>query len=182
MLPADVKGKRVLSDDIDLDGDQDLLLGGDRSICVTLLGNGDGTFAAPMNYRGGANAGTADFNGDAFPDLFTYRAAAMNAFGSGQNSFEIEVDTERMVPLHIWDDEGARWVIGPEFLEVDGGLAPRVVLYQEEYYEPSFESRFEFQVVDGVWILKEGEAGRPDDPSSIERFSLTDFRLIRRLE
>jgi len=49
--------------DFNLDGKLDLLAG-----TQTFLGNGDGTFQAPIN-SGGTGSIVADFNGDGIPDI-----------------------------------------------------------------------------------------------------------------
>ena len=65
--------RSVAVGDFNGDGKPDLAVANSGSNNVSvLLGNGDGTFQAPVNYTAGsrsASVAVADFNGDGKPDL-----------------------------------------------------------------------------------------------------------------
>src|SRR5258708_4752859 len=69
--------------DFNGDGKPDLAVAG--GVVSVLLGNGDGSFQAPVNYAAGSrpiSVAVGDFNGDGKPDL----AVANSGFGSGIGS------------------------------------------------------------------------------------------------
>src|SRR5262249_42783036 len=53
--------------DFNQDGKLDVVASGAGKVSV-LLGNGDGTLATPLNYRGGLALAVGDFNRDGYPD------------------------------------------------------------------------------------------------------------------
>jgi hypothetical protein len=71
------------------------------------------------------------------------------------------------------------WAIGPEFLEADGGLVHAVL----EWDDPTaFRERQVFQVADGAWIFKHGDAwygtSSPFGGSGhIQRLELRDLKI-----
>ena len=83
--------------DVNGDGKPDLIVvndsdsgdGGNGNVSI-LLGNGDGTFQAPVSYDSGGGGAVslavADLNGDGFPDV-----AVVNEFGSGSGSGTVGV-------------------------------------------------------------------------------------------
>lgn len=79
----------------------------------------------------------------------------------------ISLDMERMIPLKIVDNQNNQWVFDPDFYSIDGGIAPKRFTFKSR----DLNEEQEFQVVDGVWILKNGSVG-------VKRIELTDFRLI----
>ena len=80
-------------------------------------------------------------------------------------SCRIHIEPEKAIPLSIAcgtaqapeDPEslGPRWTFDPDFYEVDGGYAPRIL---RSDHPESFDERQEFQVVNGIWIYKSGES------------------------
>jgi hypothetical protein len=73
------------------------------------------------------------------------------------------------------------WTFGPEFLPADGGLVPAAL----EWNDPSFvRERQTFQVADGAWIFKQGDAWY--GPSNalggsghIQRLELRDLKITK---
>jgi len=62
----------LLLDDLDFDGNLDIVVGHEESEVQVLLGNGDGTFGSPVFYDIGPDnwgIGLGDLNGDGAPDL-----------------------------------------------------------------------------------------------------------------
>jgi hypothetical protein len=88
----------VIAADINGDGKMDLVTanGRDGSISV-LLGNGDGTFAAPVTYPAGTDpvaVAVGDLNGDGFPDLVVADSAGNSVqmlLNNGGGSFAAPV-------------------------------------------------------------------------------------------
>ncbi|HEY1684396.1 MAG TPA: FG-GAP-like repeat-containing protein [Tepidisphaeraceae bacterium] len=70
----------VVTDDFDQDGNEDMAIaqGSNNSVAI-LLGNGDGTFAVPSEFRTGADPtslATGDFNNDGVDDIVTADAGS----------------------------------------------------------------------------------------------------------
>lgn len=86
----------LVSGDFNRDGNMDLAMATQEVVSV-LLGNGDGTFRAPVNYpmaSGPFSITTADFNGDGIPDLATANPASNNVsilLGHGDGTFAAPV-------------------------------------------------------------------------------------------
>ena len=76
--------------DFNRDGKLDLAFAGS-----VLLGNGDGTFQAPINLSVTGNlVATADFNGDGIPDLLVVSSTVLNIFlGNGDGTFQAPKST-----------------------------------------------------------------------------------------
>ncbi len=66
-----------------------------------LLGNGDGTFKAPINLSvSGGQVATADFNGDGTPDLLVESSTILNVLlGNGDGTFQAAKSTDIGVSL-----------------------------------------------------------------------------------
>jgi hypothetical protein len=82
---------RVLAADVNNDGKPDLILNTDAGISV-LLGNGNGTFQAPIFSSGAAVAfmSAADFNNDGKIDLAVTNGSSLNIMlGNGAGSFVV---------------------------------------------------------------------------------------------
>ena len=88
----------VIADDLNLDGNLDLVTSNaDNSISV-LLGNGDGTFQSAVSYAVSNTAfqvAAGDFNGDGIPDLAvtnSYSNTVSILIGNGDGTFQPHVD------------------------------------------------------------------------------------------
>jgi|GEM_PF-2831871 len=71
----------VFVSDVNGDGHPDIVAGSADSTISVLLNNGDGTFAAPMNYRldvSGGSVFVSDVNGDGHPDIVTGSSVLLN--------------------------------------------------------------------------------------------------------
>ncbi|MGA2132915.1 MAG: VCBS repeat-containing protein [Bryobacteraceae bacterium] len=83
----------LITADFNNDGHLDLAVAGNTGFAI-LLGNGDGTFGAPVTYTTGTEAyaiATADFNGDGIPDIATANPGANNVsvlLGNGDGTFQ----------------------------------------------------------------------------------------------
>lgn len=135
---------RVVSGDLDGDGDPDLAVsvsGSGSGGVVILLGNGDGTFAAPVSYPVAGDTRSlaiGRFNGDAFLDLVssqfsgsslhvwlgvgdgTFGAASTLAAGAQIKSLEAaDIDTDGDLDLVGVDDFNLRRFLG----DGSGGFA-----------------------------------------------------------
>ncbi len=91
--PAGPSASGLAVADFNHDGDQDVAvandLGGSGTVSI-LLGNGDGTFAAPVSYPTGHGClavAVGDFNGDTIPDLVAVNERS--AFGETDGSLTI---------------------------------------------------------------------------------------------
>lgn len=124
-------------------------------------------------------------------------------WGYGTREVRILIDEEKSVPLLViaytaqggkYDPrKGTTFEFDPDFLVVDGGLAPRSVAWHSyDNYRGRLRMELEFQVVNGVWIFKDGEErcggfissnpdlsplARMDEALSVRRFQLTDVRV-----
>jgi len=83
--PVDqVRSAKILSADVNGDGNPDLLTGNTGSVSI-LLGNGDGTFATHADYpSGGSGVAVADVNGDGKLDVATTTSVLL---GNGDGTF-----------------------------------------------------------------------------------------------
>ncbi|MBZ0258324.1 hypothetical protein K8I31_19815, partial [bacterium] len=81
-------------------------------------------------------------------------------------SSRIYINSETHTPVFIesvnglWADainpaDVHSWSFTGGFVEIDGGLAPTEIVFDRP---SSFKERQEFQIVDGVWLFKEGES------------------------
>jgi hypothetical protein len=122
----------------------------------------------------------------------------------GVQEARILIDAKKAVPLCIisypcppytkYDPRTATtWDFSPDFFEVDGGLAPRwLKWHSHDVCRGYFWDLLRFQVVDGIWIFKNGvfQSGHlisrnPDfgfrerftETALTVRFQLADFRL-----
>ncbi len=88
--PVDqVRSAKILSADVNGDGNPDLLTGNTGSVSI-LLGNGDGTFAAHADYpAGGSGVAVADVNGDGKLDVATTTSVLL---GNGDGTFQAKID------------------------------------------------------------------------------------------
>jgi len=83
---------RVYAADLNRDGKQDLVVLGDT--VSVLLGNGDGTFQAPVAYNVDIrplSAVIGDFNGDGIPDVVVSGAEIHILLGKGDGTFQAAV-------------------------------------------------------------------------------------------
>lgn len=89
----------LLVGDINGDGIEDLV-----TATAVLLGNGDGTFQAPLNYTVPGNqaywAVLGDFNGDGKTDVATLNSGGVVSvfLGNGDGTFQIPLTSRRMAP------------------------------------------------------------------------------------
>jgi hypothetical protein len=71
---------------------------GENSSASVLLGNGDGTFQAPVNYVAGSSAASVavgDFNGDGIPDVVVanfFSADVSVLLGKGDGTFQTAIN------------------------------------------------------------------------------------------
>jgi hypothetical protein len=102
------------------------------------------------------------------------------------------IDPVRAVPLFIecwtyFPPGDARrshgvWALNADFFEIDGGFAPKMF----DWVEPTvFCERQEFQVIDGIWIFKQGDAWLGAENSSgksghIQRLKLVDLQIANK--
>lgn len=106
----------------------------------------------------------------------------------------ITIEPTRAIPLFIecWTDVlpgmdrrfHCVWAFNPDFFEIDGGFAPKMFDWEESTI---FSERQEFQVVDGVWIFKRGDAWLGAENSSgksghIQRLELVDLQIAKERE
>ena len=91
----------IVAADVNLDGKPDLVIAGIASVLptafVVMLGNGDGTFAAPVGYGAAATPYApvvADFNGDGKPDVAVSDGASSVhiLLGNGDGTFQNQID------------------------------------------------------------------------------------------
>jgi hypothetical protein len=103
MAPITMEGEAdyVAIGDFDGDGNADLAILGPTSVSVA-LGNGDGTFKAPVSYPfGGSVQGpgygfmvVGDFNGDGKPDLVVTGTNVISVLlGNGDGTFQAPIET-----------------------------------------------------------------------------------------
>jgi Bacterial Ig-like domain (group 3)/FG-GAP-like repeat len=101
--PLSLNLNSILAADVNLDGKPDLLIegtpdGGFAPAVTVMLGNGDGTFAAPINSGTAAlpfAPVVADFNGDGKPDVAVTDEVANSAhilLGNGDGTFQPQID------------------------------------------------------------------------------------------
>jgi len=91
--PANTTVSSVAAGDFNGDGKQDLIIGANYGSGVyVLLGNGDGTFQAPVQYPMGgsiSSVAVADFNGDGKPDIAACGMGAAGVLlGNGDGTFQ----------------------------------------------------------------------------------------------
>lgn len=102
--PYDTDWVGIVAGDVNLDGKPDLVMtsfnvaGGEQQAMSVMVGNGDGTFAAPVSYGKAVQpcaAIIADFNGDGKPDVAVVDQAT-NAvhiqLGNGDGTFQSSID------------------------------------------------------------------------------------------
>ncbi len=91
----------IVAGDVNLDGKPDLVIAGSASVqpaaFSVMLGNGDGTFAAPVGYGAAATPYApvvADFNGDGKPDVAVSDGASSVhiLLGNGDGTFQNQID------------------------------------------------------------------------------------------
>ncbi len=93
--------------------------------------------------------------------------------GYALKSCRIAIDPERAVPLRIecsdqaiTEDQNyfpAVWTFEPEYFEINGGYAPHIF---ERDQADVFRERQEFQIAEGIWIYKTGDAWSRDGSPS----------------
>lgn len=91
----------------------------------------------------------------------TFSSRTMGGF----RACRILIEPEKAIPLFIGCSRSpilpnqafyfTAWMFAPDFLEVDGKLAPHLI---ESIAESIFNERQEFQVVQGAWIFKTGSS------------------------
>ena len=79
--------------------------------------------------------------------------------------FHVYIDLQKAIPLFIGTSlapfkekqkgYASTWAFSPDFFALDGGYAPHELVYDDKN---SFGERQTFQVANGVWIYKSGEA------------------------
>ena len=112
-----------------------------------------------------------------------------SASNSSTAKARIVIEPARAIPLFIdcWSATvpsmgrpfHSVWAFDPDFFELDGGLAPKAFVWEEV---SAFRERQEFQVVDGIWIFKQGDAWygaeSPFHKSGhIQRLELADLKV-----
>ncbi len=95
---AGAEPSRPLLGDVNDDGALDVVVTSANTAATVsvLLGNGDGTFAAPLSvFSGGIAAGAADFNADGNPDLVALLPAKVSkvhiVLGNGDGTFQAAI-------------------------------------------------------------------------------------------
>lgn len=135
-IPGGIGSRRIITADVNLDGNPDVILTNDGSRSVgVLLGTGDGTFAPRTDYEMGAtpsSVAVADVNSDGNADLIvaTSKSAVSVLLGSRDGRFAKPVDyLTGSVPVTSIttadvNNDGKRDIVAVNVVGVDGDGNP----------------------------------------------------------